>query len=272
MAQLSRPYQIALGAIALLAAVWFLALRGHSTSSSSSPSAATSSSVSAPKAPAPSSPYHGAVPGVAGLTRDIEKARSAAAASEHNAAQLERRSAEASSSGPVSKSGGVAAVTPAAGSHTKAAALPHTSTRTHSPVAAARPKHLSVTPKHLSTPVKHTSTHNSQTLTPAKQTRLEGELKRGDTVILLFWDPRGADDQAVRHELQALQGSHAGGRIVLQVAKAGEVGAFGSFTRAVQVFLTPTILIILPNGRTSTLTGLTDSYSVRQAINEARQR
>ena len=49
MAQLSRPFQIALGAVVLFAVVWFVALNGHGSSSSSTPVAST---------PAPHAGFH----------------------------------------------------------------------------------------------------------------------------------------------------------------------------------------------------------------------
>jgi hypothetical protein len=258
MAQLSRPYQIGLGAIVVLAAVWLLALRGHSSTSGAGPSRAPSASVPAAKPAAPSSPYHGPAPGVAGLTRAIEKARGAVAASERNAQQLERQSAQASSSSPSSPSTpGTAASSVAprssSGSHARHAVSRH-ATAPARPGAHRQKGH-----------VRPSSSRRASV--PAKQSLVEGELKHGRTVIVLFWDSKGADDVAVRHELQAVQSQST----AVHVASAKEVGSFGSFTHAVGVYTTPTMLIILPNGRTSTLTGFTDAYAIRQAISEARE-
>jgi hypothetical protein len=107
--------------------------------------------------------------------------------------------------------------------------------------------------------------------------RVEGELKRGNTVVVLFWNPKGADDRAVRGQLLGLKEverifrAPQSQRYVLEEAGAKEVGSFGTFTRAVQVYQTPTILIILPNGKTTTMTGLVDAYAVAQAISDARR-
>ena len=106
---------------------------------------------------------------------------------------------------------------------------------------------------------------------------MEGELKQGHTVLVLFWNRKGAEDRAVRFQLQALREIerifHApqNQRYVLEEAGAKEVGSFGTFTRAVQVYQTPAILIILPNGKTTTMTGLTDAYAIQQAISDARK-
>ena len=246
MAQLSRPYQVALAAIGVLAAVWFVALRGHSGSGGGSSAPAPQPAAPAPKAasPAPSSP---SAPGVAGLTRAIEKARGAVKDSERNAKQLQRKSAEASSP---SSTGA-----PSASSHKSSATPTSPGATTHSRGGHATSSHVGV---------------------PARQVRVEGELKRGNTVVVLFWNAKGADDRAVRRQLLGLKEverifrAPQSQRYVLEQAGAKEVGSFGTFTRAVQVYQTPTILIILPNGKTTTMTGLVDAYAIAQAISDAR--
>ena len=117
MTQISRPFQIALLAMGLFAAVWFFVLQGHSASttgsgsSASAPSAPAQSGKATPqarpsRAPPPRSEnatgcaepvYHGSAPGVEGLTRAIDKAHGAVATSQQNAKALEEKSAQASS-------------------------------------------------------------------------------------------------------------------------------------------------------------------------------
>ena len=48
----------------------------------------------------------------------------------------------------------------------------------------------------------------------------------------------------------------------MQEASAKEVASFGSVTRGVQVYGTPTILIVNKHGQTTTLTGLQDAFSI----------
>jgi hypothetical protein len=258
MAQLSRPYQVALAAIGVLAAVWFIALRGHSGSGGGSSVPAPQAAAPAPKAatPAPSSP---SAPGVAGLTRAVEKARGAVRESERDAKQLQQKSAEASSP-----------------SSTGAPSASSTGGTRPSP-SPTRPS-SAATRTSPSGPNAH-SGHPAPALpgAPARQARVEGELKQGHTVLVLLWNPKGAEDRAVRFQLQALReverifGVPQNQRYVLEEAAAKEVGSFGTFTRAVQVYQTPTILIILPNGKTTTMTGLTDAYAIQQAISDARK-
>ena len=122
MTQLSRPYQIALVTLALLVLVWFAALHGRRPSSGggSGSSPAASSAPVAPAAAAeakaaatPTRVYHGAAPGVEGLTRAIDKAHGAVAQSQREAHRVETSEPSASSS----------ATTPA--SHTTTSAPAH---------------------------------------------------------------------------------------------------------------------------------------------------
>src|SRR2546421_5070815 len=127
MAQLSRPYQVALAAIVLLAAVWLLALRGHSSGGGESTSTPAPKPSTSTRPGAPYTPYKGSAPGVAGLTRAIQKAHGAVAQSERNAKRLEERSAQASNPNARQKSSGSASSrsTSAAG----AGATPHAASR-----------------------------------------------------------------------------------------------------------------------------------------------
>jgi hypothetical protein len=102
------------------------------------------------------------------------------------------------------------------------------------------------------------------------QARVEAQLRAGKTVAILFWNPQAVVDQVDRSELQAVQRA-LGGKLAVELARASQTGAFGSFTHAVQVLATPTILLVNPRGQTSLLTGLTDSFSLQQAVREARR-
>ena len=301
MSQLSRPYQIALGAIALLGAVWFLALRGHS-SSSSEPSSSTAAQppahASAPATqPGASTPVvHGTAPGVEGLTRAINKAHAAVAESERNAKQLAQKSEQASSSSSSSSSpagtsanAGTAARPARPSTHTSTPTLAPKRTPALKKSATAGARHGAATrPQHPT----HASSPSNPLGTPARQALMERALAQGKIAVLLFWDHKGIDDRAVRTQLLLLEAAHhliapranqpavkrllsATGlelqkKIAVLEATASEVTDFGSFTRAVQIYQTPTILIVNRRGEVTTITGLTDAYSIEQAIDEAR--
>jgi hypothetical protein len=249
MTQLSRPYQIALVALALLVLVWFAALHGRTPSSGggSGSSPVASSAPATPSAAAPSHVYHGAAPGVEGLTRAIDKAHGAVAQSQREAHRVETAEPSASSS--------AAPATAAPATHAAA-----------SPAATRTAAHPAATPVHAhgSAPaVKHAAS------TPSMQAAVERELHQGRTVLILFWNSHGSDDRAVHDALPSVQ--HAlGGRIAVHYATAHQVGAFGTITHAVQVTQTPTLLIVDPHGHTLTLTGLNDAFAIKQAVSESR--
>jgi len=261
MTHISRPFQIALAALVLFIAVWFLALRGHSggessSSSSSSPSAASSSpasssaSQSAPGGGTPASKggvYHGSAPGVEGLSRAIQKARGAVAQSQQNAKQQ----------GSTQSSGG---------SQTHHAQKHNAQTQT-SQSQSAKQTHAQ---QKQSQQAQNTQQSKAASGVPAMQTVVEGELERGKVVAVLFWNPKGAVDATVRRELRAA-GRAQHGKLAVHVARSNQVGSFGSFTHTVQVYSTPTILLINTKGSTSSLTGLTDAFSIGQAVKEVKR-
>jgi hypothetical protein len=311
MAQISRPFQIALVAVVLLAGVWLFVLHGGSSNSNSPSSVATSpvvtSSVSpsstpathagskapAAKASAPAaSPDAGANGSLGGLSHAIAKAHEAVGDSEHNANQLEHKSQEASNETAPSQSSPASSrpATPSASTHSTPAA-PSTTTA-HTP-AAAGTSSSSTAAATTSTARTGSTAHGSASTAAALtgQHEVEAELAEGKIVVLLFWNPAGADDTVVHDELQLLLKAHTVAskakteafrhaekflgleldkKIAVHEALAGQVASYGSITRGVQIYGTPTLLVINPHGQAITLTGITDAYSIEQAIEEAR--
>jgi len=262
MAQLSRPYQIALVALALLAAVWLLALRGHSSGGSGKSAATPAPHPAQSSSPgAPYTPYKGSAPGVAGLTRAIQKAKGAVAQSERNAKQLGDKSAQASNPSAGQQSSGSAGAT----RHGASRHVTRHKVATHATATSGL---------------------------PANQVVVERELKRGFSAAILFWSPKAADDVAVHRELQRLlaaqrhdpaarkagrelgdasvvvatSGSKA--KVAVHMSLAGKVASYGSFTRAIQVYQTPTLLIVNPKGRAVAITGITDAFAIEQTLDE----
>jgi len=264
MSQISRPFQIALLAVAVLGAAWLFVFQPHpsstATSSSSSavvstpPSSTPSTAAAAKGAGSPSKIYHGSAPGVQGLTRAVAKAHEAVATSQKNAKTLEQKSAQASGRPSTSASSS----TPAGASATKSAAAPAKS-------APSSSKSTST-----STPKSHapraTNTHSG---IPVGQRAVEAELAHGNVVVVLFWNPNGTDDKAVRRALGSLQTAHHG-KIAINVASASQTATFGAITRGVQVYGTPTMLVVNKHGKAIVLTGLQDAFSIGQTIDEAR--
>ncbi|HEX5223604.1 MAG TPA: hypothetical protein VFW29_00615 [Solirubrobacteraceae bacterium] len=97
---------------------------------------------------------------------------------------------------------------------------------------------------------------------------MEAQLAKGKVVLLLFWNRKGSDDRAAKAAVDSFAGGHADTAVV--TASGSEVAAFGTITRGVQVFGTPTVLVVGKSGKAIVLTGLTDAFSLSQAIRQAR--
>lgn len=202
MAQLSRPYQIALGAVAVLALVWVVALRGHSGS---------------PSEPAPSSPPSTPATSPSGAPSPIHHGPSSRA---HTTA--------------VKSAGGARA-------QAHRASSAHARAHGHAPAKRAQ-----------------------------QQLEVEHQLAQGKTVLLLFWDPKSSVDNSVRSQVLGL-GKGSKGKLAVHTALADQVGLFGTVTEVAHVYQTPTILIVGRHGLITTLTGLVDGFSLKQAVREAEQ-
>lgn len=122
---------------------------------------------------------------------------------------------------------------------------------------------MSKAPKSKPGPVSANAVSNAQAAV------LQGELKHGQTVMLLFWNPKSSDDAAVKREAQAVA-AHSHGEVVLHVALPAQVSRYGSVTRGVQVLQTPTLLLIDRKGLAVTMSGLMDQYAIGQGILEAK--
>jgi hypothetical protein len=197
---------------------------------------------------------------VAGLTGAVAKARGAVSASEQNAKALAEKSAQASSATAGATSGAAAVhVTHANGSVTAKAVT------TSAPKAASAP---AATVQRHAVVVVHGPPKTAHVLSLARQHAVEAQLKSGNVVVVLFWDHKGTDDVAVQRAVRAV--AHGQRHLAVYQALAGEVASFGSVTKGVQVLGTPTTLVIGKQGHTIVITGLTDTYSLSQAITEAR--
>jgi len=274
---ISRPIQIALAAAVLLIAVWFVALRNHSSSTESSGSGSSAPASSSPSQPSASQSasssqgtpgggtpaskgqiYKGSAPGVEGLSRAIHRAQGAVAQSQQNAQQLQKKSAEAS--------GGTHAQG-AQGQTQNSQAQSQSQTQQHQSRGQQTQQHRQTQQRQQAQPQSQAKSTNG---VPAMQSVVEGNLAHGKLVAVLFWNPKGAVDQTVRRELSAASRDEHG-KLAVHLAHSSEVGSFGSFTHTVQVYSTPTILLINKQGKTSSLTGLTDAFSIQQWIKEVKK-
>ncbi len=297
MAHLSRPFQVVIVVFVLFVgayAAWFLVLRGPSPST---PTPVATSPAPAPrihtvKTPESGKVYHGAAPGVEGLTRAVAKAHGSVAAAQASG-ERELSKAAAAAPGAASTATGSAATPPASATHASTQAASPSSAAT----SVAKPAQHSAAKSTTSTPApsrsKATEAQSGLDRVPARQALVERALKEGKVAVILFWNPKGADDVADQAELRLLEAVHrlipALARRVPAVraelkhsglelekkfaafeARADQVTSFGTITRGVQVYGTPTLLVVSPHGQVTTITGLTDAFAIEQAIDEAR--
>lgn len=301
MAQLSRPYQIILGVVVVFGLIWAVALRGHSSNPSepraSAPTAPNSASVNGSSGgnPAAATPvYHGAAPGVEGLTKAIAKAHGAVAESQRNVqeqanrahaltgeAQASATTTHTTTAGKTTQNVTVTHKTNAASSlaHRTITSSRKTSTQAHGTTTTVT--RTSTTTVHKVTPVHRVaaptdkptvrvhSTVKHSSSKPAQQVAVEHELAQGKTVMLFFWTPSSTVDQQNVDQAKTLV-ARSKGTLTLHLALANQVGEFGTITEVVHVYQTPTILIVNKHGVVSTLTGLTDVFALEQAVQEAQ--
>jgi hypothetical protein len=279
MAQLSRTYQVVLILAAVLALAWFTVLRNQiSNSSSSAPQTRTaqsthSSSQGSAKASqagsisqdegASTRVYHGPVPGLQGLSKDINRAHQAVSSSDAQSRRLESSAGSTptqSSTVPPSAQSATSSPTTSHSNATRSAKSTHASSQSGS--AASSASHLAAGGR-SSTAGAHPDRADLRAVTISKQ------LQQGKVVLLLFWNSKSFDGQAVHAQVLAVSHSLRR-RVAADFAKASEVGAFGTVTADISVLQTPTLLVINHKGLVTTITGLTDAFSIEQAVREAR--
>jgi hypothetical protein len=275
MAQLSRPFQIGLAAVAVLAAAWLLLVHGHNRNESpSAPAVAQVSStpthtVTAAAAPAKkstgsagSATGHGSASSLGSLGHAVEKARGAVATSKRNEASLAQHSSQASSETSSTAAGAPKASAPATSTPTATTPAP---SATKTPATAAKPSPAASTPA-KSKSATPGSTHSAAT---SRQRTVEAQLAQGKLAVILFWDPTGSDDRLVHSALRSLRGD-SGLKIAIDEASPSQVASFGTITRGVQVYGTPTLLFVNSKGQALVRTGFQDAYTIAQAVREAR--
>ena len=213
MAQIALPFRIALVAVLVIGALWATVLRpkGADTTPAPEPTA----------------------PGVAGLTRAVDKANGAAATSDAANARIDA----ASGGQDAASTGGTAAP------RTAAPAAPAV------PAAAGDAKALAgVAAGDPSAP-------------------LVRALGDGKVAVLLFAGRRAADDRAARRAVRGVRTRHRA--VVVKVVAPRAVGKYEAITRGAKVSQFPTLLVIGPDKVAKPITGFTTGGEVDQAVADA---
>jgi len=170
------------------------------------------------------------------------------ATSQANTSTLEAKSAQASGEGS-SASSSAPASSSASPAATTRSSSPSTTSRATAPGGAHEAKRPSAN-------------------APSGQRNVERALAHGKVAVVLFWNPLGAEDEAVHAQVQQLTHGHL--PVAIYEGYAQAVANYGAITRQVPVYGTPTILVVGKNGQTTVLTGLQEHFAIEQAIQEAR--
>jgi hypothetical protein len=243
--QVSRPMQIALVAVVLLAGMWFTVLKPKPEGAVSAPAPATPAAT--PAADASAAP---AAPGTTGLANAVDKAKGAASTSDAANAKVQAATGDSSAA---AKPSADAAAKPAA-TKAKAKAKPTKS------VAAARKPGTKAATK------KAAAAQPAVAVDPSD--RLLAYLPKGKTLVILFYG-KGADDAAARKAVHrtALKDQ----RMVSAYVPISKVGAYEAITAGVDVLTSPTVMVIGTNHKATTLTGFIEAATVQQAVGDARR-
>lgn len=84
-------------------------------------------------------------------------------------------------------------------------------------------------------------------------------------LVMLFWNPKAADDAAVRREMRSVKGKS----VFKHVADIKSVARYSSLTRGVNLAQSPTIMVVDRKLQATALTGFVDAAEIRQAVADA---
>lgn len=220
--------QVALGAVMLIAVLWFVALRPKPTSTGGSPASSAAPAQAAPTAP-----------GAAGLERAVDKAHGAADTASADAQRAASSDAE---------SGSKAAATPSGDSHTAKTSHSSAATATKTTAHPAARGHVAAHKRPADPNVR----------------RVRTALRQHKAIAIAFVSPQAADSRAVSQEIRHVSGFH--GRAFSLSVPLSQLSRYGFITRGVDVAVAPTIVIVAPNHDATTISGFADRYEIQQRL------
>jgi hypothetical protein len=149
--------------------------------------------------------------------------------------------------------------TPAATSHAPA------TTAAARPAAATAPAAAATATRHVRHPDPRTTVHGAGA---AHRFNLVTHALRADKVLaILFYNPAGADDRAVKRELASVP--RYGGRVVKLAVPVAELARYAAITTQVVVSTTPTLVLIDRRHQASLITGFADGFEIVQRVEDA---
>jgi hypothetical protein len=92
-------------------------------------------------------------------------------------------------------------------------------------------------------------------------------IKNGKVVALLFYNPKGSDDQAVKAELAAIPTN--GSKVFKLEVPLAEASGYPFITKNVQLDTSPTLVLIDRSKQATTIVGYTDPYEISTRVADA---
>src|SRR5215213_6988891 len=87
-------------------------------------------------------------------------------------------------------------------------------------------------------------------------------------LVLLFWNPKAADDRMVRRELRSV-GSRHRKEVVVHIADVKNISRYAPVTRGANVEQSPSVVVVGRDRQATVLEGFTDRETIRQAVFDA---
>lgn len=101
--------------------------------------------------------------------------------------------------------------------------------------------------------------------TPAQRLNVvERALAQHKVLAALFYNPAGADDQAVKQELQSIP--TRSGKVVKLTVPLSELSNYTVITNQMPVAFSPTLVVINRRGQASTIVGFADTFEISERI------
>ena len=99
---------------------------------------------------------------------------------------------------------------------------------------------------------------------PLRVLRAIGDRK---VVVLLFWNPKAADDRAVRKALSGIDRHDR--KVLAHATNIKRIAAYQRITRGAEVEQSPTVVVVDRHRKVQTLVGYVDRTSIDQAVTDA---
>ncbi len=98
-------------------------------------------------------------------------------------------------------------------------------------------------------------------------TRIVKAIEKQKIIVLLFWNPKAADDRAVRKEMRQADAYRK--KTVFATAKISDIARYGQITRGVDLKQSPTVVVVDRKLNAEALVGYQDRTAIEQAISDA---